>query len=255
MIIDTNVYLGRWPFRSTPWNTTEAIVGKLRAAKVTQAWAGSCEAIFDKDLEGVNLRLVRECRQFGDGLLVPFGSVNPVLPDWKEDVRRCQETHGMRGIRLFPGYHNYKLDAPVVAELIELAASKKLLIQIVVQMEDARTQHPMMQVPAVDITPLATLITKVPALRVQILNSPAAISEQVLVTLARSKRVFFDFAMVEGVGGVARFAEKAGIDAVLFGSHFPLFYLESSILKVREGELAQTDEDAIQMGNAQRLLG
>lgn len=255
MIIDTNVYLGQWPFRSTPWNTTAAIVEKLKAVKITQAWAGSCEAIFDKDLDGVNRRLVHECRQFGDGILLPFGSVNPVLPDWKEDVRRCQETHGMQGIRLFPGYHDYKLDAPVVVQLFELAASQKMLIQIVVQMEDARTQHPLMQVPPVDITPLATLVAKLPHLRVQVLNSPAAIPEQVLVTLARSKRVFFDFAMIEGVGGVGRFAEKTGIDAVLFGSHFPLFYLESSILKVRESDLPKDDEAAIQMRNAERLLG
>jgi len=241
MIIDTNVHLGRWPFRSTPWNTTAAIVSKLKAAKVTQAWAGSCEAPFDKDMEGVNLRLVRECREFGEGILLPFGSVNPLLPDWKDDVRRCQETHGMRGIRLFPGYHDYKLDAPVFAQLLELAAGKKMLVQIVMQMEDARTQHPLMQVPLVDMTPLATLITKVPDMRVQILNSPAAIPDQVLVPLARSKRVYFDFAMIEGVGGVGRFADKTGIDAVLFGSHFPLFYLESSILKVRESPLPDTD--------------
>ena len=161
----------------------------------------------------------------------------------------------MRGLRLFPGYHNYKLEAPVFAELLELAASRKMLVQIVAQMEDARTQHPLMQVPLVDMTPLATLVTQLPEVRVQILNSPAAIPEQLLVSLARSKRVFFDFAMIEGVGGVGRFADKTGIDAVLFGSHFPLFYLESSILKVRESDLPEDDAAAIRMGNAQRLLG
>lgn len=255
MIVDTNVSLGQWPFRSNPWKTTAAIVRKLRGSKVTQAWAGSCEALFDKDLAGVNERLVAECRQSGEGILLPFGSVNPLFPDWQEDVRRCQETHAMRGIRIFPGFHGYQLNAPVVAELLELAAMKKLLVQIVVQMEDVRTQHPLMPVAPVDITPLGGLIAKLPELKVQILNSSGTIPEQQLVPLARSKRVFFDFAMIEGAGGVERFADKTGLGAVLFGSHFPLFYLESSLLKVREGGFGDADAAAIHAGNAQALLG
>lgn len=255
MITDTNVHLGRWPFRSSPWNTTADIVTKLKSVQVTQAWAGSCEALFDKDLAGVNERLAKECQQFGAGILLPFGSVNPKFPDWRDDITRCVETHGMRGVRLYPGYHGYKLDEPVLADLLVHAATSGLFIQIVMQMEDVRTQHPLMQVAPVDITPLPGLIAKCPEIKVQILNSTAVIPEQILVPLARSNRVFFDFAMIEGVGGVGRFAEKTGPGAMLFGSHFPLFYLESAILKVREAGLTEADTTAIQYGNATRLLG
>lgn len=254
MIVDTNVHLGRWPFRGSPWNTTEAIVGRLKAADVTEVWAGSCEALFDKDLAGVNERLVRECRRCGEGILLPFGSVNPRLPDWRDDLRRCHESHGMKGIRLYPGYHAYKLDDAAALELFDLAAARKLLVQIVVQMEDIRTQHPLMQVQPVDISALAAIIPKRPGLKVQILDASGQIPEQLLVSLARSNQVKFDIAMVEGLGGVARFLEKAGPGAVLFGSHFPLFYLESARLKVRESGLSEADAEALQSGNARRLL-
>jgi uncharacterized protein len=255
MIVDTNVHLGRWPFRHSPWDSTASIVAKLKALHVVQAWCGSCEAPFDKDLAGVNARLARACRDVQEVPLLPFGAVNPHFPDWRDDLRRCHESHGMRGVRLYPNYHGYTLADPPLSELLEQAAARQLLVQLVVQMEDVRTQHPKMQVPPVDITPLPSLVAKIPSLRLQVLNAPGTIPEPILVPLARSGRVFFDIAMVEGLGGVGRFVESAGAAAVLFGSHFPLFYPESAVLKIREADLADGDAGAIQAGNARRILG
>lgn len=240
-MIDVNVYLSRWPFRRLTGDEPADLVAGLRRRGVTQAWAGSFDGVFHKDISSANARLAHDCRLHGKGMLIPFGSVNPKLPDWQEDLRRCQEEHRMPGIRLHPNYHGYKLDDPVFAEVLRLAAARRLIVQIAVIMEDERTQHPLMRVPPVDLS----LLRNEPSARLVILNHNLR---------ELPPGVYSDVSMVEGVSGVARLARKISVDRVLFGSNYPLFYFESAALKIREAGFADAERQAILEGNARRLL-
>jgi len=252
--IDTNAHLGHWPFRRHGFEETGRFLEKLRAGKIDEAWVGSFEGVFHKDVAGANARLASECRDRGAGMLVPFGTVNPRLPDWTEDVRRCREAHRMPGIRLYPNYHGYGFDDPDFARLLKLAAESKLLVQLVVKLEDERTHHPLMKVPMVELAPLPTVVAATPGLKLQLLNCPVSPDGETLVPLARSGTVHLDIAMQEGVGVVARLAERVGVGRVMFGTHFPLFHPESFILKLKEAELKPDHEKAIRSENARTLL-
>ncbi len=253
-MIDVNVSLSRWPFRRLPDDETPRLVAKLKQAGVTQAITGSFDALLHNDVAASNARLAKECRAHGDGILLPFGCVNPTLPDWQDDLRRCHEEHQMRGIRLHPNYHGYTLDQPEFAQLLDGAASRRLIVQIVVMMEDERTQHRLMRVPAADTTPLPDVLARHADLTVMLLNSQRAVRGEALTRLADAGNVYFDIAMQESVGGIAKLMQLVPYERILFGSHAPLFYFESAALKLRESDLGETIRHAITNGNASSLL-
>jgi predicted TIM-barrel fold metal-dependent hydrolase len=253
-LIDVNVNLSRWPARRVRGDETDALAAKLRAHGVTEAWAGSLDSLLHKDIASVNARLVAECRSQTGVRLVPFGSVNPLLPDWEEDLRRCAEEHHMPGIRLHPSYHGYKLDHPAFARLLKLAAERRLLVQLAVVMEDERMMHPLLRVQAVNPEPLAALVAQTPGLRLVLLNALRTLRGEVLVTLVRAGDVSVDIAMLEGVAGVANLLEQVPHERVLYGSHAPLFYFESALLKLKESPLAAPRLRAVRAENARRLV-
>lgn len=255
MIVDVNANLSRWPFRRTPCDELPRLVATYRKHGVGQAWVGSLDGLFHRDIGGVNLRLAEACRQERSVELVPFGSINPMLPDWQEDVRRCAEDYRMPGIRLHPSYHGYRLDDPVFAQLLDLAAQRRLIVQLVVRMDDIRVQHPLMRIADVDTKPLAGLVKARPGLRLVVLNGLATLRGAQLKPLAAMERVWFEIAMREGVGGVASLLGEVPASRVLFGSHLPLFPLESALLKMQESELTNSQRQAIEHENAEHLLG
>lgn len=246
-MIDVNVYLSRWPFRRVAGDETAELADMLRKRGVTQAWTGSFDGLLHKDINGVNARLAAACSDTGNGLLAPFGSVNPMLPDWQEDLRRIHEAHRMPGIRLHPNYHGYALDHPVAAELLAMAAKRGLVVQIALAMEDERTQHPLLRVPPVDPAPLAGLIPRVPALKLVVVNAGR--------TVPRLPGVYVDFAMQESPYAVTNLISMAGPEYVVFGSYAPLFYFESAWLKLKEAGLEGEQARAITGDNARKLLG
>ena len=253
-MIDTNVYLSRWPFRRLPGDDTAALVKKLHEKGVTQAWVGSFDALLHRDISGVNERLAAECRRESMVQLVTFGAINPLSADWEEDLRRCAAIHEMPGVRLHPNYHAYELDHPAFAELLAAAEQLKLVVQVALRMEDPRTQHPLVAVADVNPTPLVKLLGARPTLRVQLLNAMTVLRPDLLDRLVAAGNVSIEVAMLEGVNGLQKTLNHTPLERVLFGSYFPFFAWEAAQLKLQESPLAEMQREAIGERNAAALL-
>lgn len=263
LIIDTNVHVSSWPFRNLKYSDTGAMVEKLRSHGVREAWSGSYDALFHKNIDSVNARLAETCRQHGEGLLVPFGTVNPRWPDWKEDLRRCDEEYDMPGIRLYPGYHNYDLDHPEFAELLLKASSRGMIVQIAIDQEDERMQHPRVEIPPVDVSPLPAVLASVPELPVQLLNPFRHVRGGNLKVIIENTNVSFGISNLNGNGGIERIMAgnhwnhgsiSISSSRLLIGSHVPFRPVENVLFKLMESALEAEDAEAIMSKNADRML-
>jgi len=253
MITDINVNVHRWPFRRLPLDETSKLVNKLRQNGIVTAWAGSFDGVLHQDVASVNLRTTEECRQHGDGVLLPVGTINPTLPDWPDDVRRCRQDHGMQIVRIYPNYHGYKLTDPVFEQLLNVIDEQQLILQLVLKMEDVRTHHPLMMVPTVDHAPLAKLLADHPKLPVILMNIDRLTGPDTSA-LAKAGNVYFDISHAEQVGALEKVLHDIPYERLLFGSHAPFFNLESALLKFQESEPGDTITRAIQFENAAALL-
>ena len=252
--IDVNVNLWAWPVRHSSFAEPDALAGMLRRKGVTQAWVGSLDGLLHKDLGAVNSRLAMACRRFGQGRLLPFGSVNPVWPDWEEELRRCAEEHGMRGIRLHPNYHGYGLEQTRFGRLLEMAVERGLVIQLALGMEDERMMHPLLRVSPVDAAPLADALKRAPGVQLVLLNAARLVRGDALRRLLDAGDVYVEIATLDGVGCVERLLTHVPLDRILFGSNAPLFYFDSALLKLSESALAPPQLHAVRVGNAERLM-
>lgn len=255
-LIDTNVSLSHWPTRHSWAADATQLVAKLRKHEVASAWTANFDAALQTDIAAANARLADACARHGGGILQPVGTINPTYPDWAEDLRRCQESHGMAAIRLFPNYHGYQLDDPRFAQLLDAAAKRGLLVQIALSIEDDRSQNPALQAAPVAVAPLPDVLATLPSSRVMLLNAFSRVigGNNAMLRRLTEAGVIFEIATLELAAGIESMLKSVPGIRLCFGSHSPFYYFEAALLKLHESALTSEQLAAIRQGHAAALL-
>ena len=110
------------------------------------------------------------------------------------------------------------------------------------------------RVKTVDVGPLVERVEELADMRLMILNGLRDLRGERLKRLATDGRVHFDIGMLEGVGGISKLIQQISGDRLVFGSHSPMFYLESALLKLRESDLDESSLQALKHKNVARLF-
>jgi len=252
-IVDVNATLGVWPFRTLRNNTADSLVSLMDAKGISEAWVASFECVLNRESKTANIALAESTERHSDRLR-PFATVNPNFPGWEADLAFYLDDLGVAGVRTYPNYHGYELDHPGFGELLDAVRQRGAPMEVAVRVADERMHHPLVKVPAVDLT-------RVPA------GWPASADAEIVFVNVRQnefravagladgrENVRVEISHAEGIGGVGGLFDLFAETQVLFGTHAPLLYPDSALLKLREADLTEAQLEALCFRNAARVL-
>jgi predicted TIM-barrel fold metal-dependent hydrolase len=182
---------------------------------------------------------------------------------------------GMKGIRLFPKYHDYELNDPSLVELVKRARDRDLPVALDIRMVDSR-QRSWMDIPVfnpstdykVDVitkewklSNIVPIVREVPGAKFIIVNLANSIdlSEEEL-ELIKKADILFDTSgrVIRGDNILSELLKRFGKEKFAFGTHSPILDYLTGRLRIESMSEAEADEPTKEMlrsGNAKRILG
>jgi len=222
--------------------------------------------IFYKNTQSANLELYEELKSLGRDRerFIPFGVINPIYAGWQHDLEECVKKLGMKGIRLYPKYHDYGIKDPALIELVKRARDLGIPVSFVYRMVDSR-QRSWMDIDYVVYTPkpewalkdIFPIIKEVPDAKYMILNiansmhldeADEALFKKAEVLMDTSGRTLTDLGGLLKTQGKERFA---------FGTHSPILDYLTGMLRIealRESEADEATKELLRSGNAKKFL-
>jgi hypothetical protein len=277
MLLDINAYVGHWPFKQLKYNTCGLLLNRMNRYGVDVSVISNLNGVFYKNTQSANEELQEELKSDSNfnGRFIPFAIINPIYAGWREDLEICIAKMGMKGVRLFPQYHDYGITDPSLVELVKRVRDKGLPVAFDVRMVDSR-QRSWMDIPVFDANaPVKSdIITKewavknlVPIIRavpdakyfiVNVANSFRLNDED--LELVKKADVLFDTSgrEIRGEDSLGELLKRFGKDKFAFGTHSPILDYLTSRLRIESMGGDEADEETrelIRSGNAKRMLG
>jgi uncharacterized protein len=267
MLVDINAYVGHWPFQQLQYNTCDKLLKRMNQFGVDVSVISNLNGIFYKNTQSANEELHEELKsnkRFRDRF-VPFAVLNPIYAGWAEDLRTCITSMGMKGVRLYPKYHDYDITDPACVALVQQARDLGVPVAFNLRMVDSRGRSWMdidyvtgTSKPEWNLRNILPLIKQVPDARYIILNlaNNARLSDEEIRLVRQTDLVFDTSGRV--LTDMALEIDKYGREKFAFGSHSPILDYLTGQLRVESLYAAEADEktkELLRSGNARRLIG
>ncbi len=262
--VDLNAWLGTWPFRHLRDNEPASLLARLDRAGIQHAAVSQIEAAFHRQVQPANERLAESVESFDR--LIPMATINPRYPHWEKDLRRCHEDLGMKGVRLFPCYHDYAANDAQTVRVATACAERHLPVFLPHRLEDNRQRHWMDPGRTVDFSQVADLIAAVPQATIVITNARGILGSALWKRQdLREANWFFDLSLsevhyvlhtnVSNMRDLADFIDAGGAPHLVFGTHTPFSYPSAARVKAAVLPVDATTLEQICSGRAQTMLG
>ena len=233
---DYNCFTGNWPFFKVRYNTVEKISSLHQRIGITGGFISACEAIFYQDPYEAELALAKELEG------TPYYHtmiLNPILPGWKGDLKRCVEDLHIKAVRLMPTYHKYSLADSAVEEAIEAVKAYNLPLLLTLRLRDERCMY-MFQADFVNKDEVAAFLKQYTDVVTLLTDASAYELEQFKEIFAERENLFADCSgLKDGLFAADRAYTAIG-DKLVYGSAAPLLEMQASFYNIT---MAPLDED------------
>lgn len=258
MSIDVHTYIGHYPYRDLRGNTPKGLIIYMDRFRIERSAVANLSGIFYRDPQPANEKLAAAVRSHSERF-TPFAVLNPTYPGWMDDLEACHEL-GMRGLRLYPQYHDYELSDPRLGKLLESAHRLNMPVAFTRWLEDARQASWLDKTQPLQFADLVPVVRDNPGTFL-ILNAFLYPMKDEYLRVFRDAQVYFDtvFATVTIKGwcgyDLLALVKELGPQRFLFGSGCPLRDPVSAQIRLELASALDTStRDAIWDGNARRLL-
>ncbi len=260
MLIDSNAYVGHWPFRRLEYNTPETLLGRMKEFETDISVISNLNGVFYKNAQHANDELwewINSKRSYRNSF-IPFAVINPIYGGWRDDLNICISRYGCKGVRLYPQYHRYDITNPICIELVKMCRDKGLPVVFSLRMVDSRTSSWLdieKEWSLKDIVPIVKEVPDAKYMIVNVANSTALNEED--SALFRKADILMDTSGRNIVNWADLF-ERFGTDKFCFGTHSPILDYFSGLLRIeslRENEADEKTKELLRSGNSRRMLG
>jgi predicted TIM-barrel fold metal-dependent hydrolase len=260
MLIDSNSYIGHWPFLQLKYNNFPALVERMNEFGTGISVVSSLNGIFYKNTQFANEELFDEVRskKSYQQRFIPFAVINPIYNGWREDFETSVTKLGMKGIRLHPIYHGYELDNPACIELVKMARDRGLPISLSLRMVDSRPSSWLDVEKEWSLASVMPIIRAVPDAKFMIVNlANSVVLDEKDTALLKRSNIIMDTSgrNVLDLGGLLKTYDK---EKFCFGTHSPVLDYATGLLRIeslRPDEADEATKGMLRSGNLKRFLG
>lgn len=261
MLIDSNAYVGSWPFMQLRHNNPEGLLRRMYEFGTDVSVISNLNGVFYKNTQNANEELFKwlNSNRIYKNKFIPLAVINPRYGGWKGDLKTCIHKIGVKGVRLYPKYHGYELADPACIELIKMCRDNGIPIVFSMRMVDHRPTSWMDINVEWALKDVITVIRNVPDAKYMFVNNsnsgPKLDQEEIV--LLRNTDLLLDTSG-RNMNNLSELINQFGIEKFCFGTHSPVLDYFTGLLRIealREEELDSINKEKIRSLNILKMLG
>jgi predicted TIM-barrel fold metal-dependent hydrolase len=255
-MIDVNAYLGHFAFRQLRHNTAEGLLQLMDRKGIERALVSSAASITYRNAQAGNEEVAAQIRRHSDRL-IGCAVLNPVYAGWQDDLKICRVEFGMKALRLYPRWHNYKLTGGACQELVNRASEGGMAVTIPLRVEDRRQQSWLVDIPDVSQEEIAALVKAAPQASFILLNgsgftgSPLGRKNN---GLPANYAIDISLLTAELANEMGQLLANLGDERIVFGTGIPFHYADPALTKLEILDSSDAVKEKIRRRNALRIL-